>query len=149
MPPWPEVKPVTMDKLPKQIIFHDGRLVQTPTPLIALLTILWIPIGFLLACLRIAASALLPKPLVYYALMALGIRVTIKGTPPPQAKKSRGQFGVLFVCSHRTRLDPIFLSIALGHAIQGRSQGTDLRGAKLNVKFIKFHHIYWHVILYL
>ena len=102
MPPQPEVKPVTMDKLPKPIIFHDGRLVQKPTPLIALLTILWIPIGFLLACLRIAAGVLLPMPLVYYALMALGVRVTIKGTPPPQAEKSIGQSGVLFVCSHRT-----------------------------------------------
>ncbi|KAL0004027.1 hypothetical protein SO802_011588 [Lithocarpus litseifolius] len=117
VPPQPEVKPVTMDKLPKPIIFHDGRLVQKPTPLIALLTILWIPIGFLLACLRIAAGALLPMPLVYYASMALGVRVTIKGTPPPQAKKSIGQSGVLFVCSHRTLLDPIFLSIALGRAI--------------------------------
>ena len=117
MPPQPEVKPVTMDKLPKPIIFHDGRLVRKPTPLIALLTILWIPIGFLLACLRIAAGALLPMPLVYYAFMALGVHVTIKGTPPPQAKKSIGQSGVLFVCSHRTLLDPIFLSTALGRAI--------------------------------
>ena len=102
MPPQPEVKLVTMDKLPKPIIFHDGCLVQKPTPLIALLTILWIPIGFLLACIQIAASALLPMPLVYYAFMALGVRVTIKGTPPPQAEKSIGQSGVLFVCSHRT-----------------------------------------------
>ena len=56
-------------------------------------------------------------PLVYYAFMALGVCVTIKSTPPPQAKKSIGQSGVLFVCSHRTLLDPIFLSTALGHAI--------------------------------
>ncbi|KAK7845473.1 glycerol-3-phosphate 2-o-acyltransferase 6 [Quercus suber] len=83
--PQPKVKPVTMDKFPKPIIFHDG--------------------------------ALLPIPLVYYAFMALGVRVTIKGTPPPQAKKSIGQSGVLFICSHRTLLDPIFLSTALGRAI--------------------------------
>ncbi|KAM3754379.1 hypothetical protein ACB098_03G160200 [Castanea mollissima] len=115
--PQPKVKPVTMDKLPKPIIFHDGRLVQKPTPLVALLTILWIPIGILLACLRITAGVLLPMPLVYYAFMALGVRVTIKGTPPPLAKKSIGQSGVLFICSHRTLLDPIFLSIALRRAI--------------------------------
>ncbi|GMY26112.1 glycerol-3-phosphate acyltransferase RAM2-like [Fagus crenata] len=117
VPPHPEVKPVTMDKLPKPIIFHDGRLVQKPTPLMALLTILWIPIGFILACLRIAAGSLLPMPLVYYAFWALGVRVTIKGTPPPPAKKSIGQSGVLFVCSHKTLLDPIFLSMALGRPI--------------------------------
>ncbi|KAK6922086.1 Phospholipid/glycerol acyltransferase [Dillenia turbinata] len=111
------VKPVTSDKLPKPIIFHDGRLVQKPTPLMALLTILWYPIGFVLAWLRIAAGALLPMPIVYYAFWALGVRVTIKGTPPPPAKKSTGRSGVLFICSHRTLLDPIFLSTALGRPI--------------------------------
>ncbi|XP_052196014.1 glycerol-3-phosphate acyltransferase RAM2 [Diospyros lotus] len=117
VPSKPEVEAVSHDKLPKPIVFHDGRLVQKPGPLMALLTILWIPAGFVLACLRIAAGALLPMPLVYYAFWALGVRVYIKGTPPPPAKKSTGQTGVLFVCSHRTLLDPIFLSTALGRPI--------------------------------
>ncbi|XP_031254869.1 glycerol-3-phosphate acyltransferase RAM2-like [Pistacia vera] len=117
VPPKPEVQPVSHDKFPKPIVFHDGRLVQKPTPFMALVTILWIPVGFFLACLRIAAGALLPMPLVYYAFWALGIRVYIKGTPPPPAKKSTGQTGVLFICSHRTLLDPIFLSTALGRPI--------------------------------
>nr|XP_025678896.1 glycerol-3-phosphate 2-O-acyltransferase 6-like [Arachis hypogaea] len=117
VPPKPQVKAVTSEKLPKPIIFHDGRLVQKPTPLNALLTLLWIPLGFPLACLRIAAGSLLPMPLVYYAFWALGVRVTIKGTPPPPANKSSGQSGVLFICSHRTLLDPIFLSTALGRPI--------------------------------
>lgn len=111
------VNPLSHDKLPKPIVFHDGRLVQKPTPLLALVTILWIPIGFLLACLRIAAGALLPMPILYYAFWALGVRVNIKGTPPPPVQKSSGQTGVLFVCSHRTLLDPIFVSIALGRPI--------------------------------
>ncbi|WCJ21763.1 Glycerol-3-phosphate acyltransferase RAM2 [Euphorbia peplus] len=111
------VKAVTYDKLPKPIIFHDGRLVQKPTPLMSLLIILWIPIGFILACLRIAAGSLLPMPIVYYAFLALGVRVKVKGTPPPPPQKSTGQTGVLFVCSHRTLLDPIFLSTALGRPI--------------------------------
>lgn len=113
----PKVEAVSRDKLPKPIVFHDGRLVQKPTPVMALITILWLPIGFFLACLRIAAGSLLPMPLVYYAFWALGVRVTIKGTPPPPAKKSTGQSGVLFICSHRTLLDPIFLSTALGRPI--------------------------------
>ncbi|XP_028785793.1 glycerol-3-phosphate 2-O-acyltransferase 6-like [Neltuma alba] len=117
VPPRPEVKAVARDKLPKPIIFHDGRLVQKPTPLLALLTILWIPIGFPLAVLRIAAGALLPMHLVYYAFWALGVRVKVKGTPPPPVKKHHGQSGVLFICSHRTLLDPIFLSTALGRPI--------------------------------
>ncbi|CAN1817032.1 Glycerol-3-phosphate acyltransferase RAM2 [Linum perenne] len=112
VPPNPSTRPVPADKLPKPIIFHDGRLVQKPTPLIALLTILWIPIGFLLACLRMAAGSLLPMPLVYHAFTLLGVRVTVAGAnPPPPPSSSSG--GVLFVCSHRTLLDPIFLSTAL------------------------------------
>ncbi|PRQ23671.1 putative transferase [Rosa chinensis] len=117
VPPNPKVEAVTGDKLPKPIVFHDGRLVQKPTPLMALLTILWLPIGFFLACLRIAVGFLLPMPVVYYAFWALGVRVTVKGSPPPPAKKSIGQSGVLFICSHRTLLDPFFLSIALGRPI--------------------------------
>ncbi|KAG8384753.1 hypothetical protein BUALT_Bualt04G0151200 [Buddleja alternifolia] len=117
VPRKPDVQPVGPDKLLKPIVFHDGRLVQKPTPLKALLIILWIPIGFLLACLRIAAGALLPMPIVYHVFWALGVRVTIKGIPPPPPKKSTGQTGVLFICSHRTLLDPIFLSTALGRPI--------------------------------
>ncbi|KAJ8563075.1 hypothetical protein K7X08_031527 [Anisodus acutangulus] len=113
VPPKPEVKVVTTSKLPKPIIFHDGRLVQKPTPLMALLIILWIPVGFILACLRIAAGSLLPMPVVYYAFWALGVRVIVKGNPPPPVKKSDNKSGVLFICSHRTLLDPIFLSTAL------------------------------------
>lgn len=112
-----ELKPVTVDKLPKPIIFHDGRLVQKPTPLMALLILLWIPVGFLLAILRVAAGSLLPMPVVYYAFWALGVRVTVKGTPPPPADKSTNTSGVLFICSHRTLLDPIFLSTALRRPI--------------------------------
>ncbi|PSR87627.1 Glycerol-3-phosphate 2-O-acyltransferase [Actinidia chinensis var. chinensis] len=117
VPPKPEAEPVPYNKLPKPIVFHDGRLVQKLTPLAALLTLLWIPIGFVLACLRIAAGSLLPMPLVYYAFWALGVRVTVKGTPPPPPQKSIGRTGNLFVCSHRTLLDPIFLSTALGRPI--------------------------------
>ncbi|MBA0769166.1 hypothetical protein Gotri_017929, partial [Gossypium trilobum] len=95
VPAKPEVDPVSLNKLPKPVVFHDGRLVQKPTPFIALLIILWIPVGFLLACLRIAAGALLPMPLVYYAFWALGVRVYIKGNPPPPAKKSIGQTGTV------------------------------------------------------
>ncbi|XP_074370908.1 glycerol-3-phosphate acyltransferase RAM2-like [Apium graveolens] len=117
VPARPEVEAVTHDKLPKPVIFHDGRLVKKPTPLTALLILLWLPVGFILACMRIAAGALLPMPLVYHAFRALGVRVIIKGTPPPPAQNSPNQTGNLFICSHRTLLDPIFLSAALGRPI--------------------------------
>ncbi|EFJ15664.1 hypothetical protein SELMODRAFT_118155 [Selaginella moellendorffii] len=115
VPPSNNVEPVPKSQLLKPIIFHDGRLVQLPTPLVALVTLLWIPVGFVLACLRIAAGSLLPMSIVYHAFWLLGVRVTVKGTPPPRATKNSR--GVLFICSHRTLLDPIFLSCALGRGV--------------------------------
>lgn len=107
---------MSRDQLPKPIIFHDGRFVQKPTPLRTLIIILWVPVGFLLACLRVAVSILLPMRCVYFAFHVLGVRITVKGTPPP-AEKSTGQSSVVFACSHRTLLDPIFLSISLGRPV--------------------------------
>ncbi|KAF9607079.1 hypothetical protein IFM89_031583 [Coptis chinensis] len=78
----PKVDAVSRDKLPKPIVFHDGRLVTKPSPLMALITILWIPVGFILACLRIAAGSLLPMPLVYYAFWALSVFVFMSKEHP-------------------------------------------------------------------
>ncbi|KAL3326755.1 hypothetical protein AABB24_037445 [Solanum stoloniferum] len=114
----PRIKALCTNKLPKPIIFHDGRLVKKPTPLMSLLIILWIPFGFLLACVRLSVMSLLPIPLQYYALLAIGIRLTIKGTPPPpRIKKSKDQSGVLFVSCHRTLCDPVILSVLLSRSI--------------------------------
>lgn len=117
MAPNPRVKPVTNDRLPKPVIFHDGRLVHKPTPLVALIILLWIPIGFTLACVRLGFGALLPLRTGSYVSRALGLRLTVKGSPPPPVHKSKAQSGVLFVCSHRTLFDPVFLSAALGRPI--------------------------------
>ncbi|KAF3670220.1 Glycerol-3-phosphate 2-O-acyltransferase 6 [Capsicum annuum] len=113
----PKVKAVTTNKLNKPIIFHDGRLVQRPTPLMALIIIFWIPFGFLLACVRLSTMSLLPMHLQCYAFWVIGIRLTIKGIPPPPIMKSGDQSGVLFVCCHRTLCDAVFLSAALGRSI--------------------------------
>ncbi|KAJ7552727.1 hypothetical protein O6H91_06G067300 [Diphasiastrum complanatum] len=97
----------------KPIVFHDGRLVQRPTPLVALLILIWIPFGFLLAVIRIMAAQIVPMSLLYYAYALLGVRIIVSGTPPTAVNGNKKKTGVLFVCSHRTLLDPIFLSIAL------------------------------------
>ncbi|KAI4974504.1 hypothetical protein ZWY2020_047784 [Hordeum vulgare] len=117
VPPTLKMKPVPSQDLPKPVIFHDGRIVHKLSPALALLTLLWIPIGLLLSFLRFAAVSVLPMRMLYHAVTALGVRITVRGKPPPPASFETGQKGVLFICNHRTLLDGIFLSTALGRPI--------------------------------
>lgn len=116
VPPSPTQPPAVADaaspRLAKPVVFHDGRLARRPTPGTALLTLLWLPVGAALAVVRVAAGALLPVRAAYHAFRLLGVPVHIRGTPP-----SPGSGGLLFVCSHRTLLDPVFLATALGRPV--------------------------------
>ncbi|XP_042396091.1 glycerol-3-phosphate 2-O-acyltransferase 4-like [Zingiber officinale] len=99
-------------ELDSPIIFHDGRLVQRPDPFVALLTLLWLPFGFALALLRVFLNLPVPAPFVRHTYRLTGIRLSIRGSPPPGRTP-----GHLFVCNHRTALDPIIISIALGRPV--------------------------------
>ncbi|XP_051152843.1 glycerol-3-phosphate acyltransferase RAM2-like [Andrographis paniculata] len=103
VPSKPAVAPVPTEMLPKPVIFHDGRLVQKPTPLMALLIVLWFPFAVLLSLIRILVGSISPITLVYYILWLFGCPYEVKGTPP------RGR-GVVLVCSHRTVIDPVYVS---------------------------------------
>ncbi|KAG9441319.1 hypothetical protein H6P81_017173 [Aristolochia fimbriata] len=115
VPPDPKATPVPQERLNRPVIFHDGRFVQRPTPATALLTFLWMPIGFLLALLRIYVNLPLRGAIVRHSYRLLGINLVIRGTPPPPP--SRGSPGNLYVCNHRTMLDPIIISIALNRKV--------------------------------
>uniref|UniRef100_A0ACD5U1L2 Uncharacterized protein n=1 Tax=Avena sativa TaxID=4498 RepID=A0ACD5U1L2_AVESA len=99
----------------RPVILHDGRLVQRPTDINALFTFLWLPIGFALALIRVHIKPLLPDCLIFYACKIMGIKLAVRGNPPPAPTKRRP--GVLFVCNHRTALDSTMVAAALGRKV--------------------------------
>ncbi|XVF23928.1 hypothetical protein REPUB_Repub13aG0082400 [Reevesia pubescens] len=96
---------------PLPVIFHDGRLVKRPTPLTALLILLWMPLGIILAFIRIVVSLILPMCAIPYMSRLFGGKIIVKGKPP--SLDSGNSSGVLFVCTHRTLMDPVVLSTVL------------------------------------
>ncbi|KAK9285032.1 hypothetical protein L1049_024215 [Liquidambar formosana] len=102
---------VPRERYPKPVIFHDGRLAILPTPLATLSMFLWLPLGIILAIFRLCVGIFLPFKMAIFLATWSGVNIRFKGCDPsrPHHKK-----GVLYVCSHRTLLDPVFLSLTLG-----------------------------------
>ncbi|EFJ35133.1 hypothetical protein SELMODRAFT_405007 [Selaginella moellendorffii] len=105
----------------KPLVFHDGRLIKSPTPLHCLAIGLWIPLALPLAIIRVVVGLALPSRLALPAEALLGISIRVAGCIPPGAAGSTDETeptrrtahrGVLFVCTHRSLLDPVFISYA-------------------------------------
>ena len=107
------------DKYPKPLVFHDGRLAFLPTPLATLTMILWFPFGILLAIIRLCAGAFLPYKVSIFVAGLTGVIIRVNGCNYPCKKKTKEgkDDGVLFVCTHRTLLDPVILSLILDKAL--------------------------------
>uniref|UniRef100_A0A453C6N7 Phospholipid/glycerol acyltransferase domain-containing protein n=1 Tax=Aegilops tauschii subsp. strangulata TaxID=200361 RepID=A0A453C6N7_AEGTS len=101
---------------PKPMIFHDGRLAFTPTPASALAMYIYFPFAIVLAVVRIAIYTILPRRMTGVAAALAGVRVRVTGAPT-SAVDGATAGGRLYVCNHRTLLDAIAISSALGKSV--------------------------------
>ncbi|XP_057955121.1 glycerol-3-phosphate acyltransferase 1 [Malania oleifera] len=109
---------VPRKKYPKPLVFHDGRLAFFPTPLATLLMFLWLPLGITLAIFRVIVGIFLPYKMALFFATWSGINLKCKvngsfNINEHDSTKSENGKGVLYVCTHRTLLDPVFLSASL------------------------------------
>lgn len=100
------------DKYPKPLVFHDGRLAFLPTPLATLFMFMWLPPAIILAIFRLFVGICLPYKLTIFFGYWSGVRLRVKGLNHSGTESGKGHH-VLYVCTHRTLLDPVFLSTSL------------------------------------
>ncbi|KAL2323730.1 hypothetical protein Fmac_028109 [Flemingia macrophylla] len=103
------------ERYPKALVFHDGRLVLRPTPLEFIAMLTWLPFGIILAVIRIALALSLPFKISTPLLIMSGMRSTKSSSTPTKSNgdgNGNGN-GTLYVCNHRTLLDPLYISFTL------------------------------------
>ncbi|CAD5165536.1 unnamed protein product [Musa acuminata subsp. malaccensis] len=102
-------------KYPKPLVFHDGRLALLPTPSATLAVFMWLPIAIPLAIFRIAMGIIFPYRVTVFIGALIGIRFAVGRPHTSTSDASTGSCrkGELYVCTHRTLLDPVILCIAL------------------------------------
>ncbi|XP_039021271.1 probable glycerol-3-phosphate acyltransferase 3 isoform X1 [Hibiscus syriacus] len=105
---------VPREEYMKPLIFHDGRLAFIPTPLATLTMFMWLPFGFTLSIIRAIIALILPHKLSVPILAYTGFQLSLSSDPSLEnlniTRKTKGR---LYVCNHRTLLDPLYLSFSL------------------------------------
>lgn len=109
-------------KYPKPLIFHDGRLAFRPTFIATLGMFSWLPFGFFLFVIRLVVALFLPHKLQMPILSFTGMTGTChklrqNSLLTPNGNTRKKLKGTLYVCNHRTLLDPIYVSMALNKPI--------------------------------
>ncbi|RRT33591.1 hypothetical protein B296_00057371 [Ensete ventricosum] len=105
-------------KYPKPLIFHDGRLALLPTPTATLALFVWMPLAIPLSITRILMGVVFPYKVVIFIAAATGIRFRAGGVEEDNRSRGAGaecgrKGGVMYVCTHRTLLDPVMLCTGL------------------------------------
>ncbi|KAG6488310.1 hypothetical protein ZIOFF_057073 [Zingiber officinale] len=101
------------NKYPKPLVFHDGRLAFLPTPCEMMAFFMWIPVAIPLAVFRIAMGIVFPYKISIFIAVVTGIRFRRAGDGKANGEKK----GVVYVCTHRTLLDPVMLCSALERTV--------------------------------
>jgi glycerol-3-phosphate acyltransferase len=124
-------QPIPRSRYPKPLIFHDGRIALRSTPVNLLVIFLWLPLSIPLGITRAIACILLPYYLYIPILASLGM-VSRKSVRNPHESEHRctdtdmtGQNtdndncskGQIYVCNHRTLLDPLYISGSIGRHV--------------------------------
>ncbi|KAK1647757.1 hypothetical protein QYE76_065562 [Lolium multiflorum] len=114
-------------KYPKAVVFHDGRLAFLPTAASTLAMFMWLPFGISLGAARLVVALTVPYRYSTPILAATGMSWRLKdgGERPPlqsadgyERGRRRGQ---MFVCNHRTLIDPVYVSVALDRQVRAVS----------------------------
>ncbi|XP_066338761.1 probable glycerol-3-phosphate acyltransferase 3 [Miscanthus floridulus] len=111
-------RPLARDKYPKPMVFHDGRLAFRPTAADTAAMFAWLPLGVALGAARLAVALTVPYRYSTPILAATGMSWRLKGSRPALPGGGRGQ---LFVCNHRTLIDPVYVSVALDRQVRAVS----------------------------
>ncbi|XP_044502062.1 probable glycerol-3-phosphate acyltransferase 3 [Mangifera indica] len=101
------------DKYHKPLIFHDGRLAFRPTVLATVAMFMWVPFGFLLAIFRAFIALTLPFNISIPTLSFSGLSLSVNQPNRSHALPNASSKHLLYVCNHRTLLDPLYLSFTL------------------------------------
>ncbi|CAL4892752.1 unnamed protein product [Urochloa decumbens] len=113
-------QPLPRDKYPTKLIFHDGRLAFRPTFSAALAMYTYLPWGIFVAALRCLAFGVLPYRVSVPLAAATGMRSRLVAGPPDATAENNSQSsggGRLYVCNHRTLLDPITVAAGLNKPV--------------------------------
>ncbi|XP_021809673.1 probable glycerol-3-phosphate acyltransferase 3 [Prunus avium] len=113
-------KSLPREKYPEPLIFHDGRLAFKPTQLATLAMFMYMPLGICLCILRFLSGIFLPHSICAPILAFTGTITTIskpKSSISSTNGKGEKQRGRLYVCNHRTLLDPLYVQLATNKSL--------------------------------
>ncbi|CAL9076117.1 unnamed protein product [Musa textilis] len=101
------------EEYPKAMVFHDGRMAFRPTPMATLAMFVWFPFGVSLSILRTIVFVFLPYTISIPIGSATGVTNRVLN---PHASAGDRQHK-LYVCNHRTLLDPVYISAMLNKLV--------------------------------